>query len=109
GYISFRAGKIFHGGIDDPKAWTEGGDAPGGGQPEANADFSRPLYAMQVGPSTWPVNGDAQLTQAQRSDRWIVLDDDARHPENAVANRTIEFMRRNRDKPFFIVCGFHKP
>jgi arylsulfatase A-like enzyme len=64
---------------------------------------------MQVGPTTWPVGGDAQLTQAQRSDRWIVLDDDARHPENAVANRTIEFVRRNRDKLFFVGCGFSKP
>src|SRR5438552_396882 len=27
GYAALRSGKIFHGGIDDPLAWTEGGDA----------------------------------------------------------------------------------
>src|SRR5215510_5059708 len=26
GYVSLRAGKIFHGGIDDSVSWTEGGD-----------------------------------------------------------------------------------
>jgi arylsulfatase A-like enzyme len=30
GYASLRTGKIFHGGIDDPKAWTEGGGAAEG-------------------------------------------------------------------------------
>ena len=29
GYATLRTGKIFHGGIDDPLAWTEGGDRPG--------------------------------------------------------------------------------
>ena len=28
GYVSLRTGKIFHGGIDDPKAWTVGGGVP---------------------------------------------------------------------------------
>src|SRR5882762_12027045 len=28
GYDSLRCGKIFHGGLDDPKAWTEGGGVP---------------------------------------------------------------------------------
>src|SRR3712207_212927 len=26
GYVTLRAGKIFHGGIDDPQSWTEGGE-----------------------------------------------------------------------------------
>jgi arylsulfatase A-like enzyme len=109
GYISFKAGKIFHGGIDDPKAWSEGGER-GGGQGDLRLHPRDPIFAaMQIGPTTWPIEADAQLTQAQRSDRWIVLNDDADHPENRIADRTIEFMRRNRDKPFFIGCGFSKP
>ncbi|HEY7090875.1 MAG TPA: sulfatase [Tepidisphaeraceae bacterium] len=110
GYISYRCGKIFHGGIDDPKAWSQRGDAPDEPRTQLDADVFRPLYAaMQVGPTTWPMAGDEQLTQAQRSDRWIVLSDDVDHPENRVADQTIQFMRRNRDKPFFIGCGFSKP
>src|SRR5512147_755355 len=27
GYVTVRSGKIFHGGIDDTDAWTEGGEA----------------------------------------------------------------------------------
>ncbi|MGA2052651.1 MAG: sulfatase-like hydrolase/transferase, partial [Opitutales bacterium] len=27
GYVTMRTGKIFHGGIDDTEAWTEGGEA----------------------------------------------------------------------------------
>src|SRR3954454_1589621 len=30
GYVTLRSGKVFHGGIDDPLAWTEGGERPGG-------------------------------------------------------------------------------
>jgi iduronate 2-sulfatase len=110
GYLSLRAGKIFHGGIDDPRAWSEGGDRGAAEQGGARIALPEPIYAaMQVGPTTWPVDGDAQLTQAQRSDRWIVLKDDADHPENRVADQTIALLRRHRDKPFFIGCGFSKP
>src|SRR5688572_3545564 len=41
GYASLRAGKIFHGGIDDAEAWTEGGEARnfiGARRPPSNPD-----------------------------------------------------------------------
>src|ERR1017187_7371286 len=56
GYVSYRAGKIYHGGIDDPKSWTEVGDGGGGTDdnrgtpvgrtmviPSTNAHPSRPM------------------------------------------------------------------
>src|SRR3982750_4357704 len=77
GYASLRTGKIFHGGIDDTEAWTRGGEARG-----ANAEASiRPLinndelmFVQYHLPNNRPDReGDAKLTQAQRSDRYLIL------------------------------------
>jgi arylsulfatase A-like enzyme len=191
GYPTLRAGKIFHGGIDDTDAWTEGGELRGAAA-EANAAQLNDVLAAQLplpatqewgegwgeglfrkssddnpAPSAlqakllltpalssiawrrggWPApvsravsnptppstreffrsdelifaqyqlpnnrpdrDGDAQMTQAQRSDRYLLLSGSGEgHPENAIANRTIAFMERFKDKPFFIACGFSKP
>ncbi|MDH7600020.1 MAG: sulfatase [Sedimentisphaerales bacterium] len=98
GYLTFRAGKIFHGGIDDPCAWTQ-----------ADQD-DEDLAGPPARGSQWPPPGDAKLTKAQRSDRYLVLEGDGEgHPENAVAERTIGYLRQYKDRPFFIGCGFSKP
>jgi arylsulfatase A-like enzyme len=125
GYASLRTGKIFHGGMDDPKAWTEGGDAPGTRNVEAQS--LRPIYALQMpgaAPATAPSADDAallspehrrrpneaQMTQGQRSDRWLVLDGDGEgSAENNVAARAIAYLQKYKDEPFFIGCGFSKP
>jgi arylsulfatase A-like enzyme len=114
GYLSLRTGKIFHGGIDDTEAWTEGGDRRGA-NPEANArDRFRNdqlLFVQNRLPNNRPDRaGDAQLTQAQRSDRYLILSGDGEgHPENAIADRAIAFLEKYKDRPFFIACGFSKP
>jgi arylsulfatase A-like enzyme len=93
GYASLRSGKIFHGGIDDPLAWTEGGDA-------------RPAPAAANPPRQ---NQPAQNRAAQ-SDRFIVLDGNGeRDGDYRVADRAIAFLRQSKDKPFFLGCGFAKP
>jgi len=43
GYATLRAGKIFHGGIDDTEAWTEGGE-----RETSRARAVRPIRAMQA-------------------------------------------------------------
>jgi iduronate 2-sulfatase len=92
GYISARAGKIFHGGIDDPKAWSVGGDAPDG---DAAPGVRTPQQNM---------------TQAAYSDRIVVLDGNGEgHGDFHTADRTIEHLRQYHDRPFFIACGFVKP
>jgi arylsulfatase A-like enzyme len=92
GYVTLRTGKIFHGGIDDPLAWTEGGDAPG--RP-AGDEAAIPRRGM---------------TQAEHSDRWIVLEGDGRSDgDSRTADRAIEYLRKHRDRPFFLACGFAKP
>jgi iduronate 2-sulfatase len=93
GYWTLRAGKIFHGGIDDAGAWREGGDAR--------------------------IYGDATLSQreaqrpatpAERSDRSDALPGDGRgRGDDRTAAVAIDYLQRYSDKPFFLACGFSKP
>jgi arylsulfatase A-like enzyme len=96
GYVTLRSGKVFHGGIDDPLAWTEGGDAPG-----------RPARDEAAPPA--PTQKRA-MTQAEHSDRFIVLEGDGRSDgDYRTADRAIEYLRKHKDQPFFLACGFAKP
>jgi len=115
GYRTFRAGKIFHGGIDDTEAWSEGGEprqftAPPAGPPAGPSVARQPIGA--------PAEADrlAQLTREDRarapeSDRWEAVEDDAAAGlgDTAVADRTIAYLRRQDGTPFFIACGLSKP
>jgi arylsulfatase A-like enzyme len=90
GYATLRTGKVFHNGIDDTDAWTEGGqkrDFEGARRPAA-----------------------ARADYARRSDRWIVLEGDGEsHGDFKVADRAVALLRANKDRPFFLACGFAKP
>jgi iduronate 2-sulfatase len=93
GYVSARTGKIFHGGIDDPKAWsvTGGADTEEGGAAGIDASHQN-------------------LTRAQYSDRIIMLEGNGEgHGDYHTADRAIGFLRKYKDQPFFIACGFVKP
>jgi arylsulfatase A-like enzyme len=89
GYATLRAGKIFHGGIDDTDAWTEGGE---------NRIFDGTVRAVYAD------------TRPEYSDRLIVLDGDGEpHRDYRTADRAIALMRQYRDRPFFLGCGFENP
>lgn len=71
GYASLRTGKIFHGGIDDFEAWTEGGEPRGVGAnddqekepvrlPSADPDEGRPLEGSR---------SDAKKADSAKSDQ----------------------------------------
>jgi iduronate 2-sulfatase len=121
GYVSVRAGKIFHGGIDDPKAWdsVSGGDAAEeGGMMSHNVghdfdtsgiaertprDLRSPKFAS-------PANETEGRRKARYSDRIVILDGNGEgHGDYHTADRTIENLRKYKDQPFFIACGFVKP
>jgi arylsulfatase A-like enzyme len=98
GYVTLRSGKVFHGGIDDPLAWTEGGDAQD--RPDPGEETPAPRKPQAKRP----------LTQAEHSDRWIVLEGDGRSDgDYRTADRAIEYLRKYKDRPFFLACGFAKP
>jgi arylsulfatase A-like enzyme len=108
GYVALRSGKIFHGGIDDPKAWThaegsEGEDAVGSAPPA----LPGPPPARTT---NTPSAASSGLSRAAYSDRIIVLDGNGEgHGDYHTADRTIGYLRENKDRPFFIGCGFVKP
>ena len=103
GYVTARAGKIFHDGIDDTTAWIEGGqehrypddasekiDGPGAAAPARRASAS-------------PQDG---------SDRFVVLPGEGEtYADYQHASTTIEQIKKyaGGEKPFFIACGFANP
>lgn len=123
GYVAVRAGKIFHGGIDDPKAWDtatgggaaeEGGMQTGGGGEhvlDTSAIAERTPRDLQSPRLAGPEGQDTVGRQrAVYSDRILVLDGNGEgHGDYHTADRTIENLRQYRDQPFFIACGFVKP
>jgi arylsulfatase A-like enzyme len=110
GYASLRTGKIFHGGIDDPKAWTEGG----GIQPADAFDVGQAQPdAAPPGAASRPARGAARgapLSKAANSDRIIVLEGNGEgNGDYNIADRAIEYLNQYKNKPFFLACGFTKP
>jgi arylsulfatase A-like enzyme len=92
GYATLRAGKIFHGGIDDTEAWTEGGEA---------RNFS--------GAKRPPSNPDSAERTAH-SDRIVVLEVNGETSgDYRMATQAIEFLEKYQDKPFFLAIGSAKP
>jgi iduronate 2-sulfatase len=89
GYATLRTGKIFHGGIDDADAWTEGGE---------KRNFEGAINDKRV------------KQNVQNSDRQVVLDGDGEaHADFKTAERAMDYLRRHKDRPFFLACGFTRP
>jgi arylsulfatase A-like enzyme len=110
GYASLRAGKIFHGGIDDPEAWTEGYGARAGSGGAGGHNLEIPPQQVPPQPPDVlpPLPGD--IAQRPTSDRIVILDGDGEgNPDYNVATQTIEYLQKYKDQPFFIGCGFAKP
>lgn len=92
GYVSLRCGKIFHGGIDDADAWTEGGEA------------------RKFDGATAPAPKAAGKDRQSQSDRIVTLEGDGEsHNDFRTADRAIAYLKKYKDKPFFLACGFTKP
>jgi arylsulfatase A-like enzyme len=115
GYASLRTGKIFHGGIDDTEAWTEGGEERRWSAPVSTG---APSYASSERVFTALARNLPKLTPGpvdpnSHSDRWEAVSGSAVDSlgDTRVANRAIEYIRqsRNAGQPFFIACGFSKP
>jgi len=123
GYITARTGKIFHGGYDDPKAWTVGGSdvsietieaAAESGEETTHANYHEHREVIPTQPVPPPPPGipssKKQDPKAAHSDEILIIDGDGGdHPENRVAETAIGYLRTYRNQPFFIGCGFSKP
>lgn len=113
GYDTLRSGKIFHGGYDDPKAWTKGGGVPDGDGGAGGKTKVIPRPDGPPAPSNIVAPLPQDLSQAAHSDRIVVLDGQGEgHPDYKTADRAIEYLRNYKpgtDQPFFIGCGPVKP
>src|SRR3954451_1900561 len=87
GYATLRAGKIFHGGIDDVPSWTEG----------AEKQAEKEVLAQKK---------PTPAERAKNSDRFNVLQGDGEsHGDYKAADLAIDYLRKHKDKPFFLACG----
>ncbi len=116
GYATLRTGKIFHGGIDDTDAWTEGGEkrtlagVDSSDAPDAAASLRETAPLPELARRNRQASRSSGMTNAEYSDRAIVLEGDGEgHGDYATADRAIDYLRRYKDRPFFLGCGFVKP
>jgi iduronate 2-sulfatase len=113
GYVSARAGKIYHGGIDDAKSWNAMGDKGGptddGSDPAIGHNKQIPRVQIPQPDGVLPPL-PADNARAAYSDRIVVLDRNGEgHGDYNTADRTIENLQKYKDEPFFIACGMVKP
>src|SRR5258708_929685 len=114
GYECVRAGKIYHGGIDDAKSWSAVMDRGGRSADASGPAVGRTRAAGTNQPGSRTGNTvsppPANDRRAAYSDRIVVLDGNGEgHGDYHNADRTIENLRKHKDQPFFIACGFVKP
>jgi iduronate 2-sulfatase len=110
GYVTLRAGKLFHAGLDDHAAWTDFyGDVESLHPSAAEKKIEVPRAQIPRPDGVLPTLAQ-DSDRATHSDQMLVIE----APEKAsgdgmVADLAISFLRENRDKPFFIGCGMSKP
>jgi len=113
GYVTMRAGKIYHGGLDDAKSWNTPGekDHPTDDGSEPAVGHTKPIPRVQIPqPDGVLPPLPADNARAAYSDRIVVLDHNCEgHGDYSAADRTIENLQKHKDEPFFIACGMVKP
>ena len=113
GYLTVRAGKIYHGGIDDAKSWGEtsdqGGTTDDGSGTPVGKTVEIPHEQIPQPDGVLPPL-PADNARAAYSDRIVVLEGNGEgHGDYRTADRTIANLQKYKDQPFFIACGFVKP
>ena len=93
GFYTMSLGKVFHGSNEhnDPKAWDE-------------------IY--DYGPTQLGKQGTGRnLTDGKLPwCSWMAAEgDDADQGDGRIANKAVQLIKTQRDKPFFLAVGFHKP
>jgi uncharacterized sulfatase len=103
GYFSGRVGKIFHygvpgqigtSGIDDPPSWDQVVNPSGRDRDDQDE-------VIKLIPSAKNLGGTLCWMQARGADE--------EQTDGKVAAETIRMLEANKDKPFFIGCGFYRP
>ncbi len=110
GYTTLRAGKLFHAGLDDPTAWTDFFGDVELLHPTATEKKLEIPKALIPRPDGVLPTLPQDTERAGHSDQLLVLEgDESRSGDGMVTDLAIKYLRENKDKPFFIGCGFSKP
>ena len=93
GYYTMSLGKVFHGSGDhnDPKAWDE---------------------IHGYGPTELGKKGESRnMTDGVLKWCWwqAAEGNDEDQPDGQIARKAVEFIKTEKEKPFFLAVGFHKP
>lgn len=132
GYFCQSFGKIFHGGLDDPKSWSA--PSVGSGVATVIPQHDGSLAVAVVDPDYFQEGGAARVVErcappliqtaagkgkggkaSQREKQankppWSSPDvADNELGDGKMADAAIEVMRASKDKPFFLAVGFRKP
>ncbi len=102
GYRTIGRGKIFHGKLDDPRAWDS---APAEGRP-----IRKLLYALPE--NQRDTDADGSFKNNQRGPAWEMADaPDNAYQDGVLAEEAVDWLGRLRDggQPFFLAVGFLKP
>ena len=110
GYTTLRAGKLFHAGLDDHKAWSDfDGDAESLHPTQEGKRFDFPRARIPQPDGALPVLA-ADNQRAAHSDQILILDGNGEGAgDYLVADRAIQYLNQCKNEPFFIGCGFSKP
>jgi len=110
GYTTLRAGKLFHAGLDDHKAWTDfDGDVESMHPTQIGTKMDIPRVQIPMADGVLPTLPQDN-ERAAHSDEILVLSGNGEGAGDfLVADRAIAFLNQCKDKPFFIGCGFSKP
>ena len=114
GYFTARVGKVAHGRYEGAVAW------------DISENAARPEHYLpgvdhsEVRDNTWIEGADDGLSRADILGHlnrptgmplsWRATDEtEAETPDGQTTRRVMELMQEERDQPFFIAAGFHKP
>lgn len=124
GYETRGLGKIYHGGLDDPRSWSAPHWTPGGsgyGKPETLAALAEETARLrrEQGPATEVLERDPESGIALRvtAPKWRargpawedpdVADDGL--PDGKTTNEAVRLLKELKDRPFFLAVGYFKP
>jgi uncharacterized sulfatase len=92
GYYTAAVGKAFHGALNDPASWDVAED------PQRDAKKDKKAKKDKAGKKLF----DPILARG-------TTNKDEDEPDGKTAKRVVQLMEANKDRPFFLVAGFHRP